>query len=108
LVSASPCHGEGRRFESGKSRVSHLERNASNQSGGTFNLVSEPLGCVTNGVYPYTTSTYSSKRVVRKTTTVREYEKGELVKETETVEETEDFPTTTYPQIFNGIQPVLG
>jgi len=78
-------------------------KNASNQSGGSitgekFNT----LGYLTTTTYPsYTTS---SKKTIRTTTTVREYnDAGLLVRETETIVEEETNPTTTYPQIYNGI-----
>lgn len=76
-----------------------LEKNASNQSGATLEF-SGTLGCVTgNGIlqaYPSYQST--SKKTVRTTTIVREYnDKGNLVKETETVVEEETNPSSTFP-----------
>jgi hypothetical protein len=84
-----------------------IDKNASNQSGGSFSsegLVAGStvdgtlLGCGTNGLYPYPTTTSSSKKTIRTTTTVREYnDEGKIVKETETVVEEETNPVYTTP-----------
>lgn len=81
-------------------------KNASNQSGGSIiptNINTEVIGCGTNIFYPnHPDYTYSSKKIVRTTTTVREYnDQGNLVKETETVVEEETLPTTTSPYVSN-------
>lgn len=77
----------------------YLTKNASNQSGGSIEFSeSNILGCGTNGLYPYPTTTSTSKKTIRTTTTVREYnDEGKLVKETETIIEEETNPSFTQP-----------
>ena len=113
LVSALPCHGRGRGFESRTSRVNKIAaeaqeewlrtKNAANGSNGIIAdgaIKADLLGCGSsgfNGLNPYGTPTYSSKKTTRTTTIVREYnDEGKLVKETETIMEEETNPSTTY------------